>query len=119
VSNLVTNAIKYNRPNGSVDVNVSSAGGMGVLEVRDTGIGIPEEALPGLFHEFHRIRSDATRDIPGTGLGLAICKKIVGELGGTIDVSSRVGEGTSFVVRFQLAPHDEATRPATSPGETA
>jgi two-component system sensor histidine kinase/response regulator len=119
-SNLVTNAVKYNRPDGSVDVQVASAGGMGVLEVRDTGIGIPEEALPGLFQEFHRIRSDATRDIPGTGLGLAICKKIVGELVGTIDVSSRIGEGTSFVVRLPLAEQDEAKRSATSPpGETA
>ncbi len=103
VSNLVSNAVKYNRPGGSVDISVSAGDRTGVLEVTDTGIGIAEESLPCLFHEFSRIRSDATADVPGTGLGLAICKRVVDELGGTIEVHSREGEGSRFAVRIPLA----------------
>ena len=108
-SNLISNAVKYNRPGGSVDVSVSACGGMGVLEVSDTGIGIASESLPLLFREFSRIRTDETADVPGTGLGLAICKRIVDELCGTIEVDSRKDEGTRVVVRIPMAegnPHE-------------
>jgi two-component system sensor histidine kinase/response regulator len=106
VSNLVTNAIKYNRPGGSVAVRVTRAVETGVLEVVDTGIGIDEASLPALFQEFSRIRTDRTADIPGTGLGLAICKRIVVELGGSIEVSSQRDVGTHFVVRIPLADRE-------------
>lgn len=109
VSNLLSNAVKYNRPGGSIDVSVSPGERMGVLEVADTGIGIAEECLPSLFREFARVRTEATADVPGTGLGLAICKKIVGELGGTIEVQSKKDEGTRFVVRIPKA--EEARGP--------
>jgi signal transduction histidine kinase len=108
-SNLISNAVKYNRPGGSVDVSVSACGDMGVLEVSDTGIGIAGESLPLLFREFSRIRTEETADVPGTGLGLAICKRIVDELRGTIDVDSRKDEGTRVVVRIPMAegnPHE-------------
>lgn len=109
VLNFVSNAIKYNRPGGSVDVSVSACGETGVLEVRDTGIGIADEWLPLLFHEFSRIRTEETADVPGTGLGLAICKRIVDELGGTIEVDSKKDEGSRFAVRIPMAegtPHE-------------
>jgi len=73
---------------------------MAVLTISDTGLGIPEECLPQLFTEFFRVRTDQTHGIPGTGLGLAICKKIVEGLGGTIRVSSRLGVGSTFMVRL-------------------
>ena len=110
MSNLVSNAVKYNRPGGSVDVSVSSDDRTGVLEVADTGIGIAEECLPSLFHEFSRIRNEATADVPGTGLGLAICKRIVDELGGAIEVHSTKDEGTRFVVRIPIAEGAQTER---------
>lgn len=108
VSNLVSNAIKYNRPGGSVDISVSASGREGTLEVADTGIGLAEQSLPSLFREFSRVRSDATADVPGTGLGLAICKRIVDELGGTIEVHSKEHEGTRFVVRMPTPEGDDS-----------
>lgn len=103
VSNLVSNGIKYNRPGGTVSISTRHDGGVIELEVADTGIGIPDEAMPRLFEEFYRVRNDDTQDIPGTGLGLAICRRIVTTLGGSIEVSSRFGEGTTFVVRLPRA----------------
>ncbi len=103
VSNLVSNAVKYNRPGGSVHVDVIAEGNAVNLKVRDTGIGIPEECLPRIFEEFYRVRNQETQDIPGTGLGLVICKKVVTELGGSIEVQSKAGEGTAFLVRIPVA----------------
>lgn len=99
-ANLVGNAIKYNRPGGRVTVGVTRERDMAILTVSDTGLGIPQECLPQLFTEFFRVKTDETHGIPGTGLGLAICKKIVEGLGGTIRVSSTLGEGSTFVVRI-------------------
>jgi signal transduction histidine kinase len=107
VSNLVSNGIKYNRVGGRVTVGARIEDTMAVLEVRDTGIGIADDWLPRLFQEFCRVKNDQTRDIPGTGLGLAICKRIVTTLGGSIDVQSRVGEGTVFTVRIPTAANTE------------
>ena len=103
VSNLVGNAIKYNRVGGRVNVRIARDGERAVLEVSDTGIGIPEESLPDLFREFYRVKSERTRDIPGTGLGLAICKRLVTDLGGAIEAHSRTDEGTTFVVRLPIS----------------
>ena len=103
VSNLVGNAIKYNRVGGRVNVRIARDGERAVLEVSDTGIGIPEESLPDLFREFYRVKSERTRDIPGTGLGLSICKRLVTDLGGAIEAHSRADEGTTFVVRLPIS----------------
>jgi two-component system sensor histidine kinase/response regulator len=103
VSNLLGNAIKYNRPGGSVSIR-ASAGDKGVtLEVSDTGIGIPKEYLPHLFQEFYRVKTKETQDIPGTGLGLVICNRIVTELGGSIEVKSEEGQGTTMIIRLPKA----------------
>jgi len=111
VANLLNNAIKYNRVGGTVAVKAARDGDTAVLEVADTGIGIPEDALPGLFTEFYRVKNEHTRDIPGTGLGLAICRRIVADLGGSIEVHSKVDAGTTFVVRLP------APQPAGRPDE--
>jgi two-component system, sensor histidine kinase and response regulator len=102
VGNLVSNAIKYNRRGGAVTASLTQAAGQARLEVRDTGIGIPESCIPLLFQELYRVKSDATRGIPGTGLGLAICKKIVTELGGGIVVTSAENSGSNFTVTLPL-----------------
>lgn len=104
LSNLVSNAVKYNRAGGRVSVTIRRENAMAVVEVVDTGIGIPEEEIPCLFQEFHRVLNDETRDIPGTGLGLAICQRIVTALGGSIAVASRRGSGSTFTVRLPIAP---------------
>lgn len=113
VSNLLNNAIKYNRVGGTVTIRAACDGTTAVFEVADTGIGIPEHALPQLFSEFYRVKSERTRDIPGTGLGLAICRRIATDLGGSIDVRTRVDEGTTFVVRLP------AETPGARQGESA
>ena len=104
VSNLVTNAIKYNRPGGTATVDLRTEGEAALLTVSDTGLGIPPESLPCLFTEFFRVAAPDRRDIPGSGLGLAICKRIINELGGSVAVTSALGAGSTFVVRLPLAP---------------
>ncbi len=98
VINLVSNAIKYNRPGGQVIVRAAAHGEREVLiQVEDTGLGIPAEAMPHLFEKFYRVK--ATEDhAQGTGLGLAITRQIVEAHGGRIEVQSQVGEGSTFSV---------------------
>ncbi len=104
VGNLVANAIKYNKPGGSVAIRASSLGSTIILQVSDTGIGIPDDCIPKLFQEFYRVKVSETKDIPGTGLGLVICKRVVAELGGSINVESKAGQGTTFNVELPAAP---------------
>lgn len=117
VDNLVVNAIKYNRPQGTVTVALASRGNEIRLAVTDTGVGIPESQREFLFNEFFRVHSDATKDLPGTGLGLAICKRIAGELGATIEVESREGEGTTFCVALPLVTQAGEATPAAAAAE--
>jgi signal transduction histidine kinase len=101
LDNLVANAIKYNKPGGSVVVSAETRGGEVEIAVRDTGIGIPEQYRERLFDEFFRV-GDGTDG--GTGLGLAICRKVAVELGGSICVESEVGAGSTFRVRLPAWP---------------
>jgi len=111
MTNLVSNGVKYNRRGGTVSIATRYDDDVVEVEVADTGIGIPDDAMPRLFEEFYRVKTDETQDIPGTGLGLAICRRIVTTLGGSIEVSSRLGEGTTFVVRL---PRAATELPATT-----
>lgn len=97
--NLVSNAIKYNRPNGKVIVSAGMEERHWFISVADTGLGIPEEFLPNLFQKFYRVKGMETK-AAGTGLGLSICKQIVQGHGGRIEVKSKVGEGTAFIVQI-------------------
>ncbi|MDO9128397.1 MAG: GAF domain-containing sensor histidine kinase [Anaerolineales bacterium] len=97
--NLLSNAIKYNRPNGSVTLRALAEEKEFILSVQDTGIGIPEKALPNLFQKFYRVQ-DAEGKPGGTGLGLSICKQIVQGHGGCIEVHSKLGEGTTFIIHL-------------------
>lgn len=102
-TNLISNAITYNKKGGSVNVSLRCGGNYQVIvECADTGIGIPKEAIPRLFDEFFRVRSEATSRISGTGLGLSIVKEIVDAHGGRITVESELGKGTTFRVYLPL-----------------
>jgi signal transduction histidine kinase len=101
VVNLLSNAIKYNRPNGRVwiDVTKSPSSGRVRLSVGDTGMGIDEADLTRLFQPFERLGAEST-DVNGAGLGLALTRSLVEEMGGTIDVESEVGRGTTFSIEL-------------------
>ncbi|MDB5447658.1 MAG: sensor histidine kinase [Phenylobacterium sp.] len=104
VGNLLSNAVKFT-PQGSVtaQIDVSPASGALRLAVRDTGIGIAPEKLPTLFEKFTQADNSATRRFGGTGLGLAICRELTQMMGGSINVESREGHGSIFVVELPLA----------------
>ena len=102
VVNLLDNAVKYNRPKGSVILRLSQADGHALLEVSDTGIGIPQDALARIFERFYRVDKGRSRDEGGTGLGLAIVKHVAQTHGGQVEVESRIGKGSTFRVRLPL-----------------
>jgi signal transduction histidine kinase len=104
VVNLVDNAIKYTPAGGTISVSNLRIDGKAVLEVSDTGIGIPQESLPHLFERFYRVDGARSRHLGGTGLGLAIVKSICTAFGGTVTVQSSVGAGTTFRVELPLEP---------------
>jgi two-component system phosphate regulon sensor histidine kinase PhoR len=101
--NLLDNAIKYNRPDGKITVRVGRCGGEAILEVTDSGIGIPPESISRIFERFYRVDKGRAREEGGTGLGLAIVKHIAQAHGGQVDVESRIGRGSTFRVRLPLA----------------
>ena len=100
ITNLLTNAIHYNKPNGEIRVSTRSENGSAVLTVTDSGQGIAAEDVPHVFERFYRADKSRSRAEGRSGLGLAICKAIVDSHGGTIDVSSQLGAGTTFTVRL-------------------
>lgn len=104
--NLVENAIKYNNPGGSVTVQVFANDVNASLVVSDTGIGIPAEHLPHLFERFYRVDKGRSRKMGGTGLGLSIVKHIVRSMNGEIEVQSKPGEGTEFLITLPIAPRE-------------
>jgi heavy metal sensor kinase len=103
VVNLLDNAIKYTPPGGTINLNVHARGGNAVLEVVDTGMGIPASALPHIFERFYRVDQARSRDAGGAGLGLAIVKSICAAHGGKVEVESAEGKGSQFTVELPLA----------------
>jgi two-component system sensor histidine kinase CiaH len=97
---LLDNAFKYTPPPGTITLTCRKKGSDIYLEVADTGIGISEKDLPRIFDRFYRGDQARTRSDGGTGLGLSIAKWIVEKHGGKISVQSKVGEGTTFTIRF-------------------
>lgn len=102
ISNLVENAIKYNRDNGWVHVSLNADHKYFYIKVEDSGIGIPEEDQAHVFERFYRVDKSHSREIGGTGLGLAIARNAVIMHRGSIRVYSTEGEGTTFTVRTPL-----------------
>lgn len=102
--NLITNAIKYNQPNGHVFITCSIESDMIRLAFQDTGVGLSEESAEQVFERFYRV--DTTRKKDGTGLGLSIVKEVVTLLNGTISLESELGKGTTFTVMFPKEGND-------------
>lgn len=100
IYNLCDNAIRYNKENGKVVIDVSQKDGNTVLSVTDTGIGIPVEHQSRIFERFYRVDKSHSKETGGTGLGLSIVKHAVGYHDGTIKLDSKVNEGTVFTVTF-------------------
>ncbi|GAB1419163.1 hypothetical protein MASR2M12_19280 [Bacteroidales bacterium] len=97
-NNLISNAVKYNKDNGKVDVAIVDQGSSIKITVTDTGIGMSPDDMEKIFQDFVRIKNSKTKEITGTGLGLSIAKKMVEQHNGTITVSSIPDEGTTFEV---------------------
>ncbi|MBD5548522.1 MAG: cell wall metabolism sensor histidine kinase WalK [Lachnospiraceae bacterium] len=102
LTNLVENAIKYNREQGKVDVTLDADHQFFTVEVADTGIGIPAESINQIYERFYRVDKSHSREIGGTGLGLAITRSAVMLHRGSIKVDSVEGEGTTFTVKIPL-----------------
>jgi signal transduction histidine kinase len=100
-NNLISNAIKYNKIGGRVDINLSRDKGTVTIEVVDTGIGLKPEDIERLFGDFVRIRSEQTKNISGSGLGLSIVKKVLDLYPADISVESTPGQGSTFTVVFR------------------
>jgi signal transduction histidine kinase len=103
MTNLLHNAIQYNRPSGKVELSVARQNGHLHLQVSDTGIGISPEARDHIFERFYRADSSRSADGLHAGLGLAIVKGYVDLMGGTISVESTEGVGSTFRVDLPAA----------------
>ncbi|MBA3439730.1 MAG: heavy metal sensor histidine kinase [Pyrinomonadaceae bacterium] len=110
VVNLVDNAIKYTPAGGRVEVKVTREDGHALLEVKDTGGGIPAEALPHIFERFYRVDKARSRAVGGTGLGLAIVKSICAAHGGQVKVESTENKGSRFVVQLPASSYVNAAQ---------
>ncbi|MBI4260450.1 MAG: HAMP domain-containing protein [Actinobacteria bacterium] len=110
VRNLIDNAVRYTRPGGEIEVSVGREDARAVIRVRDTGIGIPTRDLHRVFERFYRVDRARSRETGGTGLGLSIVKHVAENHGGSVDVRSQLGVGSTFEVRLPTAPR--------SPGST-
>jgi signal transduction histidine kinase len=113
--NLLSNAIKFTERGGEVLLRAHAVEGALLIAVRDTGHGIDEKDLPRLFQEFEQLTQSGAEREKGTGLGLALTKRLVTQHGGSIEVASTVGRGTTFSLRMPLS--QPAAQPTLSPGD--
>ena len=100
ITNLLTNAVHYNNENGEIRIITRREGNFAVVEVGDNGPGIAPEHLPHVFDRFYRVDSARTSSQGRSGLGLAISNSIVQAHGGSMEVASEEGKGTTFTVRL-------------------
>ena len=105
--NLVENGIKYNIPGGKLTISLSRGQDMGVLQISDTGMGIPEDSLEHIFERFYRVDKARSRASGGSGLGLAIVRNMVQRNQGEIRVESTFGMGSVFTVEFPAFDTEE------------
>lgn len=100
IINILSNAIKYNKTGGSIDITVEKEYNTAVIKFKDNGIGISEEDLPYIFERFYRADKSRSRSTGGSGIGLAICKSIIEAHDGEIFASSKLNQGTTIVVKL-------------------
>ncbi len=106
LSNVVANAILYNTPGGSVTITLRESAGTARIEVADTGIGIPAEAVPRVFHRFFRVDKARSREMGGSGLGLSIARTVFVAHGGDVICTSEPGVGSMFVISLPALTPD-------------
>jgi signal transduction histidine kinase len=98
--NLIHNALKFTPENGAIEIELSASDGYALCRIKDNGAGIPLESLPHIFERFYRADKARNRSVGGNGLGLSLVKKIVELHGGSVEVASEFGKGSSFSVRL-------------------
>jgi two-component system phosphate regulon sensor histidine kinase PhoR len=103
LNNLIVNSIKYGRKNGKTTITFIDIGEQILIEVTDNGIGIAEKDLSRIFERFYRTDKSRSRDLGGTGLGLSIAKHIMEAHNQTIQVRSKIGEGSTFTLSLNKA----------------
>ena len=108
LSNLIDNAVKFNRPGGLVTVKAETIGEKAVVVIEDTGVGIPASDLPRIFERLYRADRSRSSRIEGTGLGLAIVKHLIQAHCGEITATSELGRGSQFTFTLPIAAHEEA-----------
>ena len=104
IANLVDNALKYTPRGGTVTLETAREGDAGILRVRDSGEGIPAEALPRIWDRLYRAEPSRTR--PGLGLGLSLVKAIVDAHGGHVEAASEPGAGSTFTISLPLTKRE-------------
>jgi signal transduction histidine kinase len=104
---LLLNAINFNRKGGSIRIQMKNLGSTLTVAFVDTGVGIPADKLPNVFDNFYQAAEYMTREVGGLGLGLAIVRRIIEAHGGSVTVSSQVGEGSRFTVMLPMGPRSE------------
>ena len=107
INNLIENAIKYNKPNGSIEANVTSRGNNVVVSIADTGMGVPPEDINHIFQKFYRVDNSDTREIGGTGLGLFISKQRIESVNGKMWVESEYQKGSTFYISIPRISNNE------------
>ena len=107
IVNILSNAIKYNRPGGSVTLLGGVDNGFAYLRVVDTGIGVPKEDLPRVFERFYRVDKARSRESGGTGLGLAIARQIIENHGGEMTFESEYGKGSTVTMKLPISAAEE------------
>ncbi|HET9468467.1 MAG TPA: HAMP domain-containing sensor histidine kinase [Vicinamibacterales bacterium] len=115
LNNVIANAILYNKPGGSVTISMREAAGAARIEVADTGIGIPADAVPRVFDRFFRVDKARSREMGGSGLGLSIARTIFVAHGGDITCTSEPGVGSMFVISLPALTRDASVCSPTSP----
>ncbi len=103
ISNLVDNAVKYSENDGLVRVSARACDGFIDISISDRGIGIPQRDMERIFERFYRVDRARSRTTGGTGLGLSIVRHVAANHGGTVDVTSKEGEGSTFILRLSMA----------------
>ena len=102
ITNIISNSVKYTKENGKIDVYVGYVHNDAYVKIKDNGIGIPEKDLGRIYERFYRVDKARSRASGGTGLGLSIAKEIIEQNNGSINITSKYGEGTEVVLKIPV-----------------